>query len=86
MSLNPFNKSPDWKPTKEDFKQSIFQETREMEQVPKLMHSLIVQAYMAGEKAAQEGKGETDTTKLAAVGAIGFMLAFMLIKMELIPI
>lgn len=83
---NPFNRNPSWKPTPEEIKNSFFKDTTQAKQIPKMMESLVVQAYMAGEQAAKEGKGETDTTKLAAVGAIGFMLAFMLIKMELIPI
>jgi len=83
---NPLNKNPAWKPTKEELKDSFFKDTQQASQIPKMMHSLIVQAYMAGEQAAKEGKGKTDTAKLAGVGAVGFMVAFILIKMELIPI
>jgi len=82
---NPFDSSPDSVPSEGEVEEMIFKNTAQMRQVPQMMHSLIMQAYMAGEKAAQEGEGETDTTKLAMVGAVGFMLAFVLIKSGIMP-
>jgi len=82
---NPFDRSPDYLPDEDELGEMIFKDTAQMRQIPKMMHSLIMQAYMAGEKAAQEGEGETDTTKLAMVGVVGFMLAFVLIKSGIMP-
>jgi len=71
-------------PSTEEIRQSVFADTVP-KQLPKLVETLVKQAYMAGEKAAQEKEAKTDTTKLIAVGAVGFLLGVMLVKSGIMP-
>lgn len=82
---NPFSKSsPDWKPTKKEIRESIFQDTKDVRQIPKMMNAWLVQAYMAGEKSAREGQNEADKTKLIAAMAIGFMAGYIVVTSGLV--
>lgn len=86
MSLNPFSKStPDGVPSDETIEKSLFKDTTEVREIPKMLESWLTQAYMAGEKAAQEQETSTDYTKLIGAAAIGFTLGYMLVKSGIMP-
>lgn len=86
MSLNPFSKStPDGVPSDETIEKSLFKDTTEVREIPKMIESWLTQAYMAGEKAAVEQETKTDYTKLIGAAAIGFTIGYMVVKSGILP-
>lgn len=82
---NPFSKKKKWKPSKKEIKNSLFKNTDQSREIPKMISSWLVQAYMAGEKAAQEKENKTDMTKLLGAVAIGFTIGYMVVKSGILP-
>lgn len=80
-----FSRRPEWKPSKKEIKDSFFVNIDETKEIPRKIQNLVETAYMAGEKAAQEGSNSTDMTKLIAIGVAGLMAGVLIAQSGLLP-